>query len=142
MLNIIYLLFIYSLYELIGRWGTHLYMSFFPSIHPSVHPSVRHALNLRNHTSSDQSFWSTYVKWWYLHVFFFLNCDFRAVKGQKNSPKWKITITSFTHHTQEQYSIWLYLHIMSRTHFRVNLHSIFAWMSRNSLLETGVISEV
>ena len=28
---------------------------------------------------------------------------------------------------------------MSRTHFRVNLHSIFAWISRNSLLETGAI---
>ena len=36
----------------------------------------------------------------------------------------------------------LYVLIMSRTHFRVNLHSIFAWMSRNSLLETGAISEV
>ena len=35
-----------------------------------------------------------------------------------------------------------YVIIMSRTHFRVNLHSIFAWMSRNSLLETSAISEV
>ena len=33
--------------------------------------------------------------------------------------------------------IWLYVLVMSCTHFRVNLHSIFAWMSRNSLLETG-----
>ena len=33
----------------------------------------------------------------------------------------------------------LYVLIMSRTRFRVNLHSIFAWMSRNSLLETGAI---
>ena len=32
--------------------------------------------------------------------------------------------------------------IMSHTHFRVNLHSVVAWLSRNSLLETGVISEV
>ena len=32
--------------------------------------------------------------------------------------------------------------IMSLTRVRVNLHYIFAWMSRNSLLETGVISEV
>ena len=31
---------------------------------------------------------------------------------------------------------------MSRTCFRVNLHSIVAWMSRNSLLKTGAISEV
>ena len=33
--------------------------------------------------------------------------------------------------------IWLYVLIMSRTHFRVNPHSIFAWMLRNSLLESG-----
>ena len=38
--------------------------------------------------------------------------------------------------------IWLYVLIISRPCFRVNPHSIFAWMSRNSLLETGVISEV
>ena len=33
----------------------------------------------------------------------------------------------------------LYVIIMSRTRFRVNLHSIVAWISRNSLLETGTI---
>ena len=33
-------------------------------------------------------------------------------------------------------------YIMSRTRFRVNLHSTVAWMSRNSLLEAGVKSEV
>ena len=32
--------------------------------------------------------------------------------------------------------------IMSHTHFRVNLHSVVARLSRNSLLETHVISEV
>ena len=37
---------------------------------------------------------------------------------------------------------WLYILIMSRTHFRVNLHSIVAWMSRNSLVEAGTKSEV
>ena len=37
--------------------------------------------------------------------------------------------------------IWLYFITMSRTHFRVNPRSIFVWMSRNSLLETGAISE-
>ena len=36
----------------------------------------------------------------------------------------------------------LYVLIMSRTHFKVNLHSIIAWMSRNSLLETGAKSQV
>ena len=30
---------------------------------------------------------------------------------------------------------------MLRTRFRVNLHSIVAWMSRNPLLETGTIAE-
>ena len=41
--------------------------------------------------------------------FFFEILIFWAVfvKGQKNSPKWKITTTSVTHHiSQEQYSIW------------------------------------
>ena len=32
--------------------------------------------------------------------------------------------------------------IMSRTFFRVNSHSIVAWVSRKSLLETGAKSEV
>ena len=31
--------------------------------------------------------------------------------------------------------IWLYVIVMSRTCFRVNPHSIVAWMSRNSLLK-------
>ena len=34
----------------------------------------------------------------------------------------------------------LYVLIMSRTHFRLNLHSIVAWMLRNSFLKAGVIS--
>ena len=38
--------------------------------------------------------------------------------------------------------IWLYILIMSRMHFRVNPHSIVAWISRNSLLEAGAKSEV
>ena len=33
--------------------------------------------------------------------------------------------------------IWLYVSIISRTRFRVNLHSAVAWISRNSSLETG-----
>ena len=39
-------------------------------------------------------------------------------------------------------SLWLYVLIMSRTRFRVNPHSIVAWMSRNFLLEAGTKSEV
>ena len=37
--------------------------------------------------------------------------------------------------------IWLYV-VMSHTSFTVNLHSIVSWMSRNSFLEAGAISEV
>ena len=40
------------------------------------------------------------------------------------------------------HQLWLYVLIMSRTRFRVNLHSLVAWMSRNFLLERGTISEV
>ena len=35
--------------------------------------------------------------------------------------------------------IWLYVFIMSCMRFRVNSHSIVAWMWRNSLLEAGAI---
>ena len=38
--------------------------------------------------------------------------------------------------------LWLYLIIISRTSFKMNLHSIVPWMSKNSLFETGAISEV
>ena len=37
---------------------------------------------------------------------------------------------------------WLYVLVMSRTRFRVNPHSILAWKSNNSLLETGAKPEV
>ena len=36
----------------------------------------------------------------------------------------------------------LYVIIMSRRRFRVNLHSIVVSLSRHSLLETGAISEI
>ena len=39
-------------------------------------------------------------------------------------------------------SIWLYVLVMSRTHFKVNPHTILAWMLRNSLLEAGAKSDV
>ena len=38
--------------------------------------------------------------------------------------------------------IWLYLLIVSRTHFRPSPEFIFAWMLRNSLLQTVAISEI
>ena len=51
-------------------------------------PSFCHAPYLRNHISSDHNFWYTYVKWWYLQVFFSFcqNLYFLGswgVKGQK-----------------------------------------------------------
>ena len=36
----------------------------------------------------------------------------------------------------------MYVIFMSRTGFKVNPNSVVAWMSKNSLLETGAISEV
>ena len=48
---------------LIFRWGTHLYMSLFPSAHPSVCPFVCCTQYLRNHISSDHKFWCTCKKW-------------------------------------------------------------------------------
>ena len=38
--------------------------------------------------------------------------------------------------------IWLYVLTMSSTRFWVNPHSIVVWVSRNSLLKTGAISEI
>ena len=69
---------------LLFRWGTPLYMSFFLPICLSVH----RAPYLRNCTSSDHNILYTYVKWWYLQVFFsFKNFDFfwavRKIKGKK-----------------------------------------------------------
>ena len=42
----------------------------------------------------------------------------------------------------QTFSHWLYVIIMSRTRFRMNLHFIVTWWSRSSLLKTGVIYEV
>ena len=36
--------------------------------------------------------------------------------------------------------IWLYVLVMSRARFRVNLYSLVAWISRNLLLERGAVS--
>ena len=46
-------------------------------------------------------------------------------------------LTTRAKKTQNIKLFWLYFIIMSRTCFRVNLHSIVNRMSRNSLLETG-----
>ena len=63
----------------------------------------------------NHDFWYTCVKWWYLQEFFFFfhfffwNFHFSIClecKRAKNSPKWKITITSVSTVSQEQYSIW------------------------------------
>ena len=78
------------------RWGMHLYMSV-----PSICLSICRAPYLRKCASSDYNSWYTYVKWWYLHGFFhFLKFWFFGLLGpgkkKKNSPKWKIKITSVT----------------------------------------------
>ena len=43
--------------------------------------------------------------------------------------------------SNDKFYFWVYV-IMSCTRFRVNVHSIVVWMSRNSLLETGAIAEI
>ena len=58
------------------RWGTHLYMSLFPSVCLSVGLSICCAPYLRNLTSSDHNFWYTYVKWSYFQMFFFIFLKF------------------------------------------------------------------
>ena len=64
---------------------------------------IRHTPYLRNSKACDHDFCYTYVKWWYILVFFlffwtfhFLDCQ--GGKRAKNSPKWKITITSVMRH--------------------------------------------
>ena len=85
------------------RWGTHLYMSLFPLVRLSICPSRTMNHVVRNSIAYDYDFWHTILKWWYFQVLFsfFLNFDFLGCYGgkrTKNSPKWKITITSVTCH--------------------------------------------
>ena len=56
--------------------GTHLYMSLFLSACPSVCPYICCAPYLRNCTSCDHNSWYTWVRWWYLQVFFFIYLKF------------------------------------------------------------------
>ena len=58
------------------------------------------------------------------------------------SSKWMNLVLWTKLENRNRYQEWLYVLIMSLTRFRVNLHSIFAWMPRYSLLETCAISEV
>ena len=84
------------------RFGTHLYMSLFPSLRLSVCASVCCRSYLRNNTSSSHHPWYTRVKWWYVLFSFFwkfwlfrlLGCEWGSTKS---SPKRKI-ITSVMHH--------------------------------------------
>ena len=52
-----------------------------------------------------------------------------------------IKVKTTSKHFFNPYFSWLYVLVISRTCFRVNPHSIVAWMSRNSLLEAGAKSE-
>ena len=109
----------------IFRWGTYLYVSLFSSVRLSVFSSVcrtpylRNRMckmmifpgifsiltYLRNSIAYDHDFWYTCVKWWHLQTHFSFFCNFyflgklggKRVKN-KNSPKWRITITSVTRH--------------------------------------------
>ena len=76
-------------------------MSFFLSIGPSVCPSVRCTPYTRNRTLSDHNFWHTYVKWWYIQVFFsffFLIFIFQAVKGLKGQKMTKMKNNNYICH--------------------------------------------
>ena len=87
-------------------------MSLFLSIHLSVCLSVCCAPYFRNCTLSNDNFWYTCVKWWYVQEFcsFFeilIFWVFRGVKEQKiaqNEKKKKIYVARAI--SQEQYSIW------------------------------------
>ena len=70
-----------------------------------------------------------FKKWDSLHAR--LNSHYKARSYKKKK-----------HRNIKAYRKWLYIIIMSRTRFRVNLYSIVAWMSRNSLLKTDAKSEV
>ena len=59
----------------LGGAPTSLCHPFHMPIHPPICPSIHRAPYLRDRISSDHNFWYTYVKWWYLQVFFF-NFDF------------------------------------------------------------------
>ena len=50
----------------------------------------------------------------------------------KNHLVWKQTLNTHSKYLSVGY-IWLYVLVMARTRFRVNPHSIVAWMSRNCL---------
>ena len=50
---------------------------------------------------------------------------------------WKICMINFADFKRLTSKQWLYVLVMSHTSFRVNPHSIIAWMSSNSLLEAG-----
>ena len=93
--NIIYFGWVMNLfvfYVMFFRWGTHLYISLFPSI------CLLHTIS-----QEPDIIWS----WFLVHIckmmispdffFIFLKFDFLG-KWAKNSPKWKIRITSVTCH--------------------------------------------
>ena len=62
--------------------------------------------------------------------------EFRYTSYEFKSTSYDFKSTSYKFNPR------LYVIIISRTRFRVNPHYIVAWMSRNSLLETGAIFEV
>ena len=72
----------------------------------------------------------------------------RDLNPQKISSSTKTPTFGQTHQKMElncgYLSVWcilLYVIMISRTHFRVNLHVIYAWILRNTFFGTGAISE-
>ena len=94
----------------IFRWGTHLYMSLFPS----VCPSVRRAPYPRNRTSCGHNFWCTCKMMIYLCAFFVFSVFFkfwfflvvRRIKAQEIAQNEKKKLHPSRAVSQEQCSIW------------------------------------
>ena len=106
------------------------------------------------------SFWIIYItsgasSFWSLFSVTFFACNYNGIIILFNLglpffynlfPYASIVIVRICMHVLisllNQVKVWVYVLVMSRTHFRVNTHSIFAWMSRNPLLETGAVSRL
>ena len=87
--------------KFIFRWGTHLYMSLFPSVCPFFRLSVRGTPHLRNRTF-DHNFWYTYIFIFFKMLIFWI---VRQVKGQKMVQHEKKCLSHSI--SQEPFIIWL-----------------------------------
>ena len=94
-------------------------------------------------------FWGTSFKFW-LHpwkvtAFRSLQLNLKKISLPSKTEKVNITIrfSTFESVLASNFSLnkqfWLCVLIMLHTRFRVNLHSVVPWLSRNSMLETETI---